>query len=141
MFYSRQGKVFLFSTVSRPALGSSSRLSNWYWWLFPPGVKRPRCEPDNSPPFSVEVCDVRIACIILPLLLALPLPSTGSPTPVFPFLVYPASPREPSTLLAWALCFCLRYRPHVSNQNSLLYIFRLEHSTDTGSGPGKVLLV
>jgi hypothetical protein len=43
-----------FSISSRPALGPTL-LSNGYWGLFSPGVKRPRREADHSLLFSAEV--------------------------------------------------------------------------------------
>jgi hypothetical protein len=73
--------------------------------------------------------------------LALPLSPPRVPHSCFPFpCSTPPSPRERSMLRPKRLCSWLRFGPHVSNQNSLLYTFRLEYSTDTGSGPGKVLL-
>jgi hypothetical protein len=35
--------------------GPPSLLSNWFWGLFPPGVKRPEREADHPPPTSAEV--------------------------------------------------------------------------------------
>jgi hypothetical protein len=49
-FDSRQGKIFLFSTVSRPALGATQPPIQWV-----PEVKRPRREADHSPPSAAEV--------------------------------------------------------------------------------------
>jgi hypothetical protein len=54
-FDSRQYKIFLFSTASRPTLGPPSLLSNGYLGAFSPGVKRQGDEADHSPPSSAEV--------------------------------------------------------------------------------------
>jgi hypothetical protein len=43
-------RIFLFSTSSIPALGFTQPPIQWV-----PGVKRPGCEADRSPPTSVEV--------------------------------------------------------------------------------------
>jgi hypothetical protein len=54
-FYSRQWKMFLFSTASRPALGPTQPPIQWYRGLFPRGLKRQGLEADHSPPSSAEV--------------------------------------------------------------------------------------
>jgi hypothetical protein len=48
-------KNFLFSTSSRPALGSAQPPTNGYWGALYPGVKRPGREADHSPQTSAEV--------------------------------------------------------------------------------------
>jgi hypothetical protein len=45
-----RGKSFLFSTMSRPALGSIQHSIQWL-----PGLKRPEREADNSSPSSAKV--------------------------------------------------------------------------------------
>jgi hypothetical protein len=54
---SSPGKVknFLFSTLSRPALGSIQLPIQWVPGAISPGVKRPGREADHSPPASAEV--------------------------------------------------------------------------------------
>jgi hypothetical protein len=49
------GKNFLFSTSSRPALGSTQPPTQWVPGALSPGVKRLGCEADHSPPTSAEV--------------------------------------------------------------------------------------
>jgi hypothetical protein len=46
---------FLFSTSSRPALGSNQPPIQWVPGVLSPGVKRPEREADHSPPASAEV--------------------------------------------------------------------------------------
>jgi hypothetical protein len=49
--------IFLFSAVSRPALGPIQPPIQWYWRLFPQGLplgKEEGCEADHSSP-SAEV--------------------------------------------------------------------------------------
>jgi hypothetical protein len=46
---------FLFSMLSRPALGSTQRPIQWVPEAFSLWVKRPGCEADHSPPSSAEV--------------------------------------------------------------------------------------
>jgi hypothetical protein len=45
----------IFSTASRPALGSTQPLNQWVPGVLSPGVKRPGRETDHSPPASAEV--------------------------------------------------------------------------------------
>jgi hypothetical protein len=54
---SRPGRVknFLFSTSSRPALGSTQLPIQLLPWGLSPGVKRPGSETDHWPPASVKV--------------------------------------------------------------------------------------
>jgi hypothetical protein len=47
-------KNFLFSTSSRPALGSTQPPIQWVPGALFPGVKRPGREADHSPPASAE---------------------------------------------------------------------------------------
>jgi hypothetical protein len=55
-FDSRQGKeIFLYSTASRATLGPTQPPIQWVPGALSPGVKRPRCEADHSPPSSAEV--------------------------------------------------------------------------------------
>jgi hypothetical protein len=55
-FDSRRGLgIFLFSTVSRTALGSTQPPIQWVPGALSLGVKRPRREADHSPPSSVDV--------------------------------------------------------------------------------------
>jgi hypothetical protein len=49
------GEIFLISTSSRPALGSTQPPIQWVSAALPPGVKRPECEAENSPPTSTEI--------------------------------------------------------------------------------------
>jgi hypothetical protein len=49
------GKNFLFSTSSRPALGSTQPPIQWVPGALSMGVKRPGREADHSPSTSVEV--------------------------------------------------------------------------------------
>jgi hypothetical protein len=51
----RQCKIFLFSTASRPALGSTQPPIQWVQWAFSPGVKQEEREADHSAPSSAEV--------------------------------------------------------------------------------------
>jgi hypothetical protein len=46
---------FLFTTMSRPALGPTQFPIQWVPRALSLGVKRPGCEPDHSPPHSAEV--------------------------------------------------------------------------------------
>jgi hypothetical protein len=46
---------FLFSTLSRPALGLTQAPSQWVPGTLPPGVERPGREADHSPPTNAEV--------------------------------------------------------------------------------------
>jgi hypothetical protein len=48
-------KNFLFSTSSRPALGSTQPPIQWIQGALSPGAKRPVRESDHSPPASAEV--------------------------------------------------------------------------------------
>jgi hypothetical protein len=48
-------KNFLFSTLSRPALGSTQPPNQWVPGALPPGIKLPGREADHSPPASAEV--------------------------------------------------------------------------------------
>jgi hypothetical protein len=54
-FDSRHGKIFPFSTASRPAVGPSQPPIQWVQRAVYPGVKRPACEADHSPPSSADV--------------------------------------------------------------------------------------
>jgi hypothetical protein len=55
-FESRQGLgILLFTTASRPALGSTQLPIQRVPGVLPLGVKRPGCEDDHSPPSSAEV--------------------------------------------------------------------------------------
>jgi hypothetical protein len=47
--------VFLFTTVSRPALGPTQPPIQWVPGALSLGVKRPEREADHSPPSSAEV--------------------------------------------------------------------------------------
>jgi hypothetical protein len=47
--------IFLFTTASRTALGPTQPPIQWVPGALSLGVKRPRCEPDHSPPSSAEV--------------------------------------------------------------------------------------
>jgi hypothetical protein len=47
-----RGKILLFSTASRPALGPTQPPIRWVPEAIYPGVKRPRREADLSPPSS-----------------------------------------------------------------------------------------
>jgi hypothetical protein len=53
-------KNFLFSTSSRPALGSNQPLIQWVQGSLSPGVKWPGREADHSPPASAEAKKIRI---------------------------------------------------------------------------------
>jgi hypothetical protein len=54
-FESRQGLgIFLFTTASRPALGTTQPPIQWVPGALFLGVKRPRHEADHSPPSSAE---------------------------------------------------------------------------------------
>jgi hypothetical protein len=48
-------KNFLFSMLSRPALGSTQPPIQWVLGGLSTGVKRPGSEADHSPPASAEV--------------------------------------------------------------------------------------
>jgi hypothetical protein len=48
-------KNFIFSTLSRPALGSTQAHIQWVTEALSPGVKRPGHEADYSPPTTAEV--------------------------------------------------------------------------------------
>jgi hypothetical protein len=50
-----RGKTFLRSTSSRPPLGPTKPPIQWTLAVLSPGVKRPRREADQSPPFRAEV--------------------------------------------------------------------------------------
>jgi hypothetical protein len=54
---SSPGKVknFLFSTSSKPVLGSTQPPIQWLPWVLSLGVKRPGYEADHSPATSAEV--------------------------------------------------------------------------------------
>jgi hypothetical protein len=52
---SRQCKIFLFSTASRPTLGPTHPPIQWVSGTLSPGVKRQRREADHSPASSAEV--------------------------------------------------------------------------------------
>jgi hypothetical protein len=53
---SRQGLgIFLFDTVSRPALGPTQSSIQWVPGELSLGVKRPEREADHSPPSNAEV--------------------------------------------------------------------------------------
>jgi hypothetical protein len=55
-FQSRQGlEIFLFTTVSRPALGPTQASLKWVLGALSLGVKRPGCEADHSPPSNADV--------------------------------------------------------------------------------------
>jgi hypothetical protein len=55
-FESRQGlRIFLFTTASRTALGSTQPLVQWVPGALSLGVKRPGREADHSTPSSAEV--------------------------------------------------------------------------------------
>jgi hypothetical protein len=55
-FDSRRGLgIFLFTTVSRTALGPTQPHNQWVPEALSLGVKRPRREADHSPSFSAEV--------------------------------------------------------------------------------------
>jgi hypothetical protein len=48
-------EIFLFTTVSRTALGPTQSPTQWVKGAFPLGVKRPEREAGHSPPSSAEV--------------------------------------------------------------------------------------
>jgi hypothetical protein len=55
-FESRQGlRIFLFTAVSRPALGPTQPPIQWVSRALSKGVKRPVHEADHSPPSSAKV--------------------------------------------------------------------------------------
>jgi hypothetical protein len=55
-FDSRRGlAIFLFTAVSRAALGPTQPPIQWAPGALSLGVKRPRCEADHSPTSSAEV--------------------------------------------------------------------------------------
>jgi hypothetical protein len=53
-FIPSRGKIFLFSTASRPAMGPTQPPIKWVLGDFL-GVKRPQREANHSPPTSAEV--------------------------------------------------------------------------------------
>jgi hypothetical protein len=56
VFESRQELgIFLFTTVSRPALGPTQPPIQWVPGALSLGVKRRGCEADHSPPSTAEV--------------------------------------------------------------------------------------
>jgi len=58
-FMSWQGLgIFLFTTMSRPALGPTQPLIQWVPGVISLGVKKLGCEADHSPPPSAEVKNV-----------------------------------------------------------------------------------
>jgi hypothetical protein len=50
-----RGKVFIFSTASRPVLGPTQPPILWAQAALSPGVKWPDREADHSPPSNAEV--------------------------------------------------------------------------------------
>jgi hypothetical protein len=55
-FESREGlRLFLFTIVSRPALGPTQPSVQWVPAALSQGVKRPQSEADHSPPCGAEV--------------------------------------------------------------------------------------
>ena len=55
MFDSRQRQeIFAFSKISKPALKPTHLPSPWVSGTVSPGVKRPRCKVNHSPPSSAE---------------------------------------------------------------------------------------
>jgi len=55
-FSSQQGlEIFLFTTVSRMALGPTQPPSQWITGPLSLGVKQPGCEEEHSPPTSSKV--------------------------------------------------------------------------------------
>jgi hypothetical protein len=51
-----RGTIFLFSTASSPALGTTTQPPiKWVLWSLYPDVKRMGCEADHSPQSSIEV--------------------------------------------------------------------------------------
>jgi hypothetical protein len=50
-----RGKIFLFSTASRPVLGPTQPPIQWIPVVISPGVEQPGCEADHSPPSSAKV--------------------------------------------------------------------------------------
>jgi hypothetical protein len=54
-FDSRQCKIFLFSTASRPTLRPTQPHIQWVTGALSQGVKRPGREADHFPPTSAEV--------------------------------------------------------------------------------------
>jgi hypothetical protein len=52
---SSPGRIFLLTTASRPALGSTQPPIQWVPGALSLGVKRPGREADHSPPSSAEV--------------------------------------------------------------------------------------
>lgn len=55
VWFTRRGKVFLFSTTFRLALGTTPLLVQWGMGVSAPGVKWLGSEAEHSPPSSVEV--------------------------------------------------------------------------------------
>jgi hypothetical protein len=74
-FESRQGLgIFIFTTASRPALGTNQPPIQWVPGAFYLGAKRPSREADHPPPSSAEVkkaCSytstptIRLQCVVL----------------------------------------------------------------------------
>jgi hypothetical protein len=65
---SGMGKIFVFSTASKPALEPTQPYDQWVPETISPGVKRPGREADHSPPSSAKV---KNAGAIPPLLIYL----------------------------------------------------------------------
>jgi hypothetical protein len=59
--------IFLFTTVSRPALGATHHPIQWVPGAPSLGVKRPGCEADHSPPSSAKVKSVWRCTFIPPI--------------------------------------------------------------------------
>jgi hypothetical protein len=56
VFKSRKGLgIFLFTTVSRPALGPTQSPTHWVQEALSLEVKRSRCESDHSLPYSAKM--------------------------------------------------------------------------------------
>jgi hypothetical protein len=53
-------KNFLYSTSSRPALGSTQLPMQWVPGAFSSGVKRPGREADHSPPANADVKKISV---------------------------------------------------------------------------------
>jgi len=69
-FDSRQGQeFFLFTTMSRPALGPIQPPIQWAPQALSPGVKGPGCEADHSSPSNAEAKNVWRYTSILPCVL------------------------------------------------------------------------
>jgi len=55
-FESRQGLgIYLFTTLSRPALGPTQSPNQWEPGTLSVRIKQPGCETDHSPPRSAKV--------------------------------------------------------------------------------------